>query len=69
MSSPNIQEVMEALRQMQLSQDEKFRILAEENQDMKSKFTKLSEQVAYNYNYVASTPEPAASAPQPTPPL
>ena len=57
MSSPNIQEVMEALRQMQLSQDEKFTILAEENQDIKSKFTELSEQVAYESNYLASTPK------------
>ena len=43
MSSPNLHEVMEVLRQMQQSQDEKFRILADENKDIKSNFTELSE--------------------------
>ena len=60
MSSPNLREVMEVLRQMQQSQDEKFRVLADENKDIKSKFTELSEQVAYEANYMASTVDPAA---------
>ena len=65
MSSPNLQEVMEVLRQMQQSQDEKFRVLADENKDIKSKFTKLSKQVAYDANYMASTVDPAAPKSQP----
>ena len=64
MSSPNLQEVMEVLRQMQQSQDEKFRVLADEK-DIKSKFTELSEQVAYEANYMASTVDPAARESQP----
>ena len=65
MSSPNLHEVMEVLRQMQQSQDEKFRVWADENKDIKSKFTELSEQVAYEANYMASTVDPAASESQP----
>ena len=65
MSSPNIQEVMEGLRQMQQSQDENLRILADENKDMNIKFTEFSEQVAYEANYMASTVDPAAPESQP----
>ena len=65
MSSPNLQEVMEVLRQMQQSQDEKFRVLADENKDIKSKFTEFFEQVAYEANYIASTVDPAAPESQP----
>ena len=54
MSSPNLQEIMEVLRQMQQSQDEKFRVLADENKEIKGKFTEFSEQFAYETNYMAS---------------
>ena len=60
---------MAFLRQMQHSQDEKFRVLAEENRDIKGKFTKLSEQFAYETNYLASTIDPAAPKSQPLPTL
>ena len=50
MSSPNLDEVMAVLRQMQHSQDENFRILAEENSDIKVKFSELSEQFTYESN-------------------
>ena len=51
MSSPNLEEVMEILRQMQHSQDEKFRVLANENREIKGKFTRLWEQFACETNY------------------
>ena len=69
MSSPNLEEVMAVLRQMQHSQDEKFRVLAEENRDIQGKFTQLSNQFAYESNYMASASNPAASDYQPTPTL
>ena len=61
MSSSNIDEVMAVLRQMQHSQDEKFRILAEENSDIKVKISELSEQFTYESNLMANTRAPAAS--------
>ena len=69
MSSPSLDEVMAELRQMQNSQDEKFRVLADENRDIKSKFTELSEQFAYETNYIASSIDPAAPESQPLPTL
>ena len=54
---------------MQHSQDEKFRILAEENSDIKVKFSKLSDQFAYESNYMASANDPAASQYRPNPTL
>ena len=45
---------------MQQSQDEKFRLLADENKDIKSKFIELSGQVAYDANHMASTVDPTA---------
>ena len=56
---------MEVLRQMQQSQDEKFRVLADENKNIKSKFIELSKQVAYEANYMASTVDLAARESQP----
>ena len=56
---------MAVLRQMQHSQDEKFRILAEENMDLKGKFTALSDQFTYESNYMASGNAPAAPESQP----
>ena len=69
MSSPNLDEVMAVLRQMQHSQDEKFRILAEENSDIKVKFSELSEQFTYESNFMATASDPAASEYQPIPTL
>ena len=60
MSSPNLEEVMAVLRQMQHSQAEKFRVLAEENREIKGKFTELSHQFAYETNYMASASDPTA---------
>ena len=69
MSSLNLDEVIAVLQQMQHSQDEKFRILAEENSDMKVKFSELSEQFAYESNLMATTRAPAVSDYQPIPTL
>ena len=60
---------MAVLRQMQHSQDEKNRILAEENSDINVKFTKLSDQFTYESNFMATASDPAASEYQPLPTL
>ena len=65
MSFPSLDEVTAVLRQMQHSQDEKFRVLADENREIKGKFTKLSEQFAYETNFMASTIDLAAPESQP----
>ena len=60
---------MAVLRQMKHSQDEKFRVLAEENRDIKGKFTELSEQFTHESNFMATASDPAASEYQPIPTL